>query len=310
MTRSVTVSGRAQGEWLRGSGADGLSAETIAALAAHPRFDEAIRLVAAGMVRLHRGNRLVSTLVSDRGRFVIGYLCVYLHYFGDDGHGPGLTTSRMRALCVEQKLCSGNRAEAVLALMRLAGYLAAAPASADRRMRLLVPTDRLLSSLRERWANQFEAMRRVLPEGDRALAALGRPEFTPAFVRHLSIRFFAGFRLLDQAPDLELFMERNAGIVVLLHLALTGAQSGPFPPEGPIPVSISAIAARFGVSRSHVRKLLRDAGDAGLIHRPDADGSHIGLSPRLVKAVRVFLAAALLFLAHCAAAAIDEIDAV
>ena len=29
---------------------------------------------AAGTVRLHRGNRLLNTLVSDRGRFVIGYL--------------------------------------------------------------------------------------------------------------------------------------------------------------------------------------------------------------------------------------------
>jgi hypothetical protein len=279
-------------------------------LAAHPRFDEAIRLVAAGTVRLHRGNRLLNTLVSDRGRFVIGYLAVYLHHFGgNDGQDPGLTVSRMRALCVEQKLCSGNRAEAVLALMRLVGYLAAAPASADRRVRLLVPTDRLISSLHERWANQFEAMRRVLPEGDRALAALHRPEFTPAFVRQLSLHFLAGFRLMHQAPDLELFMERDAGIVVLLDLALAGPPAGFFPPEDPIPVSISAMASRFGVSRSHVRKLLRDAGDAGLIHRLDADGSHVGLSPRLVGAVRDFLAAVLLFLAHCAAVAVDEIDA-
>lgn len=289
--------------------AGGPSAQDVAALAAHPRFDEAIRLMAAGTVRLHRGNRLLNALVNDRGRFVISYLAVYLHYFGDARHGPGLTTSRMRALCVEQKLCSGNRAEAVIALMRLFGYLAGNPASADRRMRLLVPTDRLVASLRERWANQFEAMRRVLPEGDRALAALSRPEFTPAFVRQLSVPYLAGFRFVHQVPDLELFMERNAGFVVLLDLALAGPQGGVFPPTGPIHVSISALAGRFGVSRSHVRKLLRDAGDLGLIHRIDTDGSLVSLTERLAGAVRAFFATVLLFLAHCATAALDEIEA-
>ncbi len=309
MTGYATDAARTQESELPRFSVDGPSAEEIAALAAHPRFDEALRLLAGGTVRLHRGNRLLNTLVNDRGRFVIGYLAVYLHHFGDDRHGPGLTMSRMRAICVEQKLCSGNRAEAVLTLMRLFGYLSGEPYSADRRMRLLVPTDRLVASLRERWANQFEAMRRVLPEGDRALAALDRPEFMPAFVRQLSIYFLAGFRLVDLVPDLELFTERNAGLVVLLDLALAGPQDETFPSGGPIPVSISAIAGRFGVSRSHVRKLLRDAGEAGLVQRLDADGSHIQLSPRLVAAMRGFFAAALLFLAHCAAGAVDEIEA-
>ncbi|MGO4831921.1 hypothetical protein AB4144_06425 [Rhizobiaceae sp. 2RAB30] len=289
--------------------AGGPSAREVIALTAHPRFDEAIRFMAGGTVQLHRGNRLLNTLVNDRGRFVIGYLAVYLHHCGDDRHGPGLTMSRMRAICVEQKLCSGNRAEAVMALMRLFGYLSGEPASADRRMRLLVPTDRLVASLRERWTNQFEAMRRVLPEGDRALAALDRPEFMPAFVRQLAVPYLAGFRFMDQVPDLGLFMERNAGLVILFDLALAGPQGGAFPPTGPIPVSISALAGRFGVSRSHVRKLLRDAGDLGLIHRIDTGGSLVSLTERLAEAVRAFFATALLFLAHCAAAAVDEIEA-
>jgi hypothetical protein len=239
---------------------------------------------------------------------VIAYFALYLHSFRrDDDPHAGLSVSRMKALCVEQQICSANRAEAVMAVMRLFGYLVPAPRSEDRRLRLLVPTDRLIASLHQRWENQFEAIRLVLPEGADALAALRRPEFTPAYAGQLVEHFLRGYRFLDHAPDMQQFFDRNAGMVILFNLMLSGEPGDSFPPARPVPVSISGLSSRFGVSRAHVRKLLRDAQEGGLIERRDPDESRVVLLPRLTETTRTFFANTSLFVAHCARAALAEI---
>jgi hypothetical protein len=284
-------------------GADGPPLEAIAALQAHPRFSEAIRSIASNAVARYQGNRLLNTLVNDRGRLLIGYLAMYLHHSSDDGR-PGLTLGRMKALCVEQNICSANRAEAIVMMMRLFGYLAPASGAEDRRMRLLVPTERLTETLEQRWRDMFEAAEMLMPEGTDALMAMRRPQFVAGFAIELVKHFLAGFRFLDHAPGLELFAERNGGLTALLGIALAGETGDTFPPKRPVPVSISGIAGRFGVSRVHVRKLLRDAQATGLIERAGADENLVVLSARLNVAIEVFFASSLLYFAHCSQAAI------
>jgi DNA-binding GntR family transcriptional regulator len=77
------------------------------------------------------------------------------------------------------------------------------------------------------------------------------------------------------------------------------------PPRRPVPLSISAVANRFGVSRPHVRTLLRDAEDAGLIRREDA--GHVLVLPRLAESAEIFFATALLFVVMCAHEAHEEV---
>jgi hypothetical protein len=104
---------------------------------------------------------------------------------------------------------------------------------------------------------------------------------------------------------MELFLDRNAGLMVLFTILLAGTGGDTMPPRRPAPLSISAIASRFGVSRPHVRTLLRDAEDAGLIRREDA--GHVTVLPRLAEAVEIFFATALLFVAMCAHDAHEEV---
>src|SRR5439155_347022 len=149
----------------------------MAALMRHPRFAEAIRIVAAGIVTLYRNNPKFNQVLPDRGRFLISVFALHLH-FGAEPDNPrsGLTVSRMRALCAKQKVCSPGRAEAALMLMRRFGYLAPAPDETDRRLRRLVPTERLIELHRARCAFIFEATAKLLPEGADALAALRSPQ--------------------------------------------------------------------------------------------------------------------------------------
>jgi hypothetical protein len=149
-----------------------LSPAAVAALAEHPQFAAAMRALLAANVELYRGNRVLNYVGYDRGRLVVGILALYLHVARDPADPTsGLTAQRLKALCVEQDVCSAGRARAMLSLLHLFGYLAAAPGT-DGRYKLLAPTDRLLTYLRERWGAMLSALALVLPEGAAAHAAL------------------------------------------------------------------------------------------------------------------------------------------
>jgi hypothetical protein len=283
--------------------------ETLQAARAHPAFPEAARKVATGFVDLYQGNRLLNTIVNDRGRMLVGYFAIYLHLFGPpDDPTPGLTVSRMKKLCSELGICSPGRAETMLILMRMFGHLEAAPAVADRRRRLLVPSRRLLESVQVRWQMQFEAMAQVLPEIAAASAVVRQADFTAALIRLLGERFIAGLRLVEHAPGFELFADRNAGVLIAYSLLLSGERGDAFPPQRPVRLSISAAARRFGVSRVHVRKLLRDAEEQGYLGRAGSADGEVLLQPRFMDATLDFIAGAFLYLGHCAVTAVDEAE--
>jgi AraC-like DNA-binding protein len=276
-----------------------VDAKSLAALQAHPRFNDAWRIAITGFIEMWQRNRLLNTVVNDRGRLLIGLYAVYFHLltWPNDAR-TGLTMSRMVALCSEQKFCSPGRAKAILMLMRMFGYLAPASGEADRRLRRLVPTERLMALHRERNRRIFGATAVVMPECAEAFAAQSHPDFTALFVHRYCEQLLAGFRFIDVVPDLQLFIERNGGTMVLCSLLLAGGADESFPPISPVTISASALSRRFGVSRSHVRRLLQDAERQELLQR--LEGDRIRLVPRLTQASSDFIGTQFLLVAHCA----------
>jgi hypothetical protein len=294
--------------WLHLSAASG----TAGLVQSHPRFHEAVRAAVGDLIEMHNGNGLPNRVVNDRGRVIASLIVLYLHFAPPsegEGGAAGLTASRFQALCIELELCSPGRARALLALMRYAGYLVPALGrAADRRQRRLVPTDRLIELHRQRWARNFEAIALVMPEkGCKALEAHGRPGFTAAFVRHLGAMYLAGFRPLYHAPDLQRLVESNAGLLVIASLFLAATDDRLMMSDGTVvPVSMSALSARFGIARTHARKLMVDAAGAGLVRRTSGSETVVVL-PRLIEAVGDIFAAMFAIQAHCADAAAEEI---
>ena len=280
-----------------------LAQAEIDAIRADPRFAEAIRVFAQGMISIYRGNRLLNALINDRGRMVIGYLALYLHDGGaPDGRGSGFGVGQLKALCAATGMASPGRTAAMLALMRVSGYIESGRAPDDMRRHILLPTQRLRETHRERWRCVADAVRVVRPE----LAAafdIGDPEFEAAYVRHTADYFIKGMRVIDVAPELLLFSDRNAGMMILFSLLLSGEAGDTVPPQRPVSISISALASRFGVSRVHVRSLFREAEAAGLIAR---DESHLVFKPTLIEACVNFFATTLLFVGYCAVRAAAE----
>ena len=283
-----------------------LAPAAVAALCEHPRFAAAMRALLADNVRLYRGNRILNYVGYDRGRLIVGILALYLYVTRrDDDPGSGLTAQRLKALCVEQDVCSAGRARAMLSLLQLFGYIERAPA-ADGRYKQLAPTPLLTSFLRERWSAMLGATALVLPEVAAARTALAREDFLAALVRGVIDQFRTGIRTLAITPALRPFAEHNAGLMILSSLALAGADDDTMPPSAPVRMSISELARRFSVSRTHVLRLFRDAGAHGLIERGTAGQETITFTPVLSDALRKSVAMLFLFFAHCGRTALAE----
>jgi hypothetical protein len=274
--------------------------EAIAALRAQPGFAGAMRASALSLTEMYQGSHLLNWLMDDRARLLFGYLTLYLHYTRDPADpSSGVTPTRMKIMSAKQGICSPGRVTAMLSLMRFGGYLEA-DSSADRRQRRLVPTDKLLDMLRARWRVHFGAMAPLMPDGAAMVAALADRDFGQRLIVGISERFLAGFRFLTQAPGLGLFAERNAGMLILASLLTAGESDDTMPPQRAVPISISALARRFSVSRPHVLKLIRDAATAGLIERTGADGGYVIIQPLLADAAQNFFATMYLIFADCA----------
>lgn len=284
------------------------SPEAVMALRAHPEFPEALRMMMRDIVGIYQGSRALNQVLNDRGRVVFGILAFYLHFSRDPMDSTsGLTAGRMKSLCAETGLCSPGRATAMLLLMRYADYLAPAQNERDRRMRLLVPTERMIQSQCERLSCHFRAMSLLMPEGAQGLANLPRNDFVAAMARQFGESFCAGFRILDYSPALYPLAERNAGMMILFTLLLAAEPDDKMTMGRPVSVSISALSQRFGVSRPHVLKLLRDADSMNFISRTGNDGDRIVILPALSEAMQDFVATTFLFLGQCVRQSLREI---
>jgi hypothetical protein len=275
------------------------STAAIAALRTHPGFQAAMREDVRTTLALYSSNRLINSLMNDRARALFTQVALHLHYAPRVDGNSRLTISAMKDLCADGGLCSRGRCEAMLVLMRAAGFFAAAP-NDDRRRRPLAPTEKLLRLQRERWAGHFVAMRHVFPEAGDYLALLNNPAFVGKYAFEVGGGWLAGVRILEHSQELHVLTERSAGMIILYSLCAGGPVDGPFPPRDPVPLSINALASAFAVSRKHVLTLIRDSETAGLLLRGGATNNEITILPRAREGLEAFFAAMLLYLATCA----------
>jgi hypothetical protein len=285
---------------------EAVSPAALARLQAHPQFQAAAASSMRGSIEVHQSGGLANWILSDRARAAFGHSVLYLHAISrpDD---PRLTPANVKQLAVATGLCSSGRAAAMLALMRVAGFLAQTPPTSDRRVRRLVPTEKLMAMQRTRLRLQFEAMAMMLPSAQQALPLFGRSEFELALARAIGDSFVSGTRMLAHAPDLQPLADRSAGIVVLFSLLLASYEAGAFVVNRPIALSIAALSRQFRVSRSQILRVLREAEARKFITRTGASYENVVVLPKLKQDILALVATAFLFLADAADKAMAEL---
>jgi hypothetical protein len=278
-------------------------------LRAHPAFPGTVATFASSLIDTYSGSALLNLLMADRGRLLIGLFVLYLDVLplpGSDRRGA--TLHAVQELCRRTGLCSPGRAASVLAAMRFGRYIVPRTDPEDGRRRLLVPTPVLIRAQLDNWVRQFEAMAPLFPTAVAVLPQLEQPGFRTAFLRALGTHFLAGFRVLDHVPVLTPLADSNACLLMLSNLALqqlAGMERDAGKFAAMVPLSVSALSRRFRVSRAHVRNLLVDAEQAGLIEQAPRTEGIVALLP-LVEALLQFYGVLFILFDRCAAAARHE----
>jgi DNA-binding MarR family transcriptional regulator len=256
-------------------GAPRLSVEDIVG---HPRFPEARKVYLDRFLEVYGGDPFLVRLLIESGRFCVYNLTVVLEAAHDPARREtwptvGLLKQNMAML----GLASGRHVDDLIGRLCAVGHMELRPSDQDRRVRILNPTEKLRAHDRDWLAAHYAPLTVLYPEHDYGPVMRRDPNFQKVHRRTCVPFMPLGAKLLLAVPDMLLFLDRAAGYMVLAAL-LQAALAQPDHPHAAVPYA--DIGDRFGVSRTHVRRLLAAAEKAGLVKLQARGGRRVEILPR------------------------------
>ncbi|MHB8885307.1 MAG: hypothetical protein ACYC5H_09500 [Methylovirgula sp.] len=183
-------------------------------------------------------------------------------------------------------LASPRRVTDLVSRLIKTGYLEQILVAKDRRVRILRPTKKMVAQDQDWLVSHYMPLQVLFPKPGYVHIIERDLEFQRA-QRLVSASFFpfAAQTLAHHAAMMQ-FMIREGGIMILIKLIdLAGPKA-----DTTREIVYSDIGARFGVSRTQVRKLLQAAEKAGLVHLIERRARFVQLTPRLIEAFDRFVA--------------------
>jgi hypothetical protein len=229
---------------------------------AHPRFPGVRGAYVEAVLKLYEGDTFLTRLVLEAARTVIFAIIISLDArYDESDRATWPTISLLKQQMTHFGLASPRRIEDLVARLIHTGFLETRPAKRDGRMRLLVPTDRMLEADQNWLSAHYLPLNLMFPDPGYPQPMRNDRSFQRA-QRLLAIEFLGhGAQIMAGNPNMLMFLTRDAGATILMKLIqIAGRGEG-----GVSELSHEAIGALFGVSRTHVRKLLQDAAQLGLV---------------------------------------------
>ena len=234
------------------------------------------------MLALYEGKPFLNRLLLEASRTVLGIVIICLYAGYDEADRSTWPTLRLIAgTMASHGLASPSRVQDLVSRLVKAGYLEQRAAPQDRRVRIITPTKRMIAQDQDFLVSHHLPLQIMFPDPGYALVMTRDPAFQLK-QRLVSKDLFAvGAQILAGNPIMMLFQGRDAGVMILIKMIeMAGRQSG----DGPIEISYSDLGVRFGVSRTHVRKLLVAAEEMELVRLSKARGRFVELMPPLLQA--------------------------
>jgi hypothetical protein len=255
----------------------------------HARFQEAYDCFVDELLALYGDDRRLIRGLVEYVRAVTFMIIVCLDAARDPNDpSTDVTLARLRTALAPMGITDGRRIAELVNGLELDGFLTRELSLADRRTHILRPTEKMLAADRE-WLATFHAPLAVLyPDEPAYQAAMARdPAYQVAYRRiSLSTVGFAE-KIISSNPPIAFFLSHDVGIrVLMVMMAMVRGKIPPRAPRG----SYTIAAARAGVSRTHVRNLMRAAADLGLVTLPSPSARHLELLPPLQEAVTRWIA--------------------
>ena len=264
---------------------------------AHPRFPFARDEFVKGILALYEHKPFLNRLLLEASRTVLMSVIMCLHARYDEADRKTWPTLRLVAdSMAEHQLASPSRVQDLVSRLVKTGYVEQRAAPQDRRVRLLFPTKKMIAQDQDFLVSHHLPLQILFPDPGYALVMTRDPAFQLK-QRMVSRDLFAlGAKILHGNPIMMLFQSRDAGIMILIKMIdRAGQKRG----DAPLQISYSDLGDRFGVSRTHVRKLLEEAQELDLVRLTKTDGQFVELLPPVLQAFDRLVAEAISGLDLC-----------
>jgi DNA-binding MarR family transcriptional regulator len=248
---------------------------------AHPRFPLARDEFVSAILTLYEHKPLLNRLLLEASRtvLVIIIMCLYARYKEDD-RATWPTLRLVADAMAEHRLASASRVHDLVSRLVQIGYLEQRAAPLDGRVRILIPTRKLIAQDQDFLASHYLPLQILFPDPGYGPIMTRDPAFQLKQRRVSRDLFALGAEILAGNPDMMLFQRRDAGIMVLIKMIqMAGRES-----TEPLEVSYSDLGKRFGVSRTHVSNLLLEVEQAGLVRLGKGRNRFVEMTPQLLQA--------------------------
>lgn len=252
---------------------------------------EARKLYVSRFLALYDRDPFMARLLIETGRFLVYHVAVILGAAQDSARRETwLTVGRLKKVMAMFGAGTDRHIDQIVGRLYAVGFLISEAAEQDRRVRILKPTEKMLAHDRAWLAAHYAPLTIVSRFADYDPVMHEDPAYQTGN-RKIAVAFlpFSG-KLLAVAPELLLFFKHAGGHMVsasLLHAAMATADSH-------ASLSYADIGERFGISRTHVRGIIVEAQDAGLVRLGGRGGDRVEVLPALLQSYDRGLAAGML----------------
>ena len=249
----------------------------------HPRFFDGLFKYDELIPDYFAHNLVLNRVVTEAWRFEMLVYALHLHDTRDPADPrTGLTAGRLQALCAANVCASPGRVLAILGIMQLAGYLKRVRSTIDSRIVHLVPSNHFVAIV-EGWNGAIlHIIDAISPADALARDYAARPRFGQDMRQLGAETVIGGWKLLDPFPEVAHFISRDGGWMLLLRCVALALAPSAGAEIAPVSLALDTFGKTFGVSRSHLRRVLESAYAAGLLEAPPRNGADIRLAPHLV----------------------------
>jgi hypothetical protein len=244
-----------------------------------PNLPAARKTYLDGLLAVYGDHPFLVRLLIEAGRLSIFQMIATLEAAQDPARRETwLTVGRLKEKMLAYGLGSGRHVDDLIGRLCAVGFLALRPSERDRRIRILTAAETLWAHHRDWLAAHFAPLAVLYPQHGYESVLRRDPAFHHHFRRAGAETLPLGAMLFLAAPDMLLFLRHAGGLMVLAAL-LRAAMSGGSGTHAAVPYG--DLGERFGISRTHVRRLLSDAAAAGLVRLHARGGRCVELLPRL-----------------------------
>lgn len=265
----------------------------VAEVRAHPQFGATRRrfLLAFAADPHARGNIPVTRLLSDPGRIALFSVIISLYFqYDPQDRATWPTIGLVRKIFLPFGLSSARRLDAILARLHGIGLIAQIESPADRRLRLVLPTERMLDLDLDMLARQFSCLEAFLPGTDIGGPLRAGDRRYQRALRHVASRTRAlAQRPLELSGRLRPILARQDGIKLLAPYLVAAHDGDP----RRVSLSFEVLGTRSHTSRTHIRNLFSELAELGLVRQHRPGGHDLELLPELLDLADNFVASAI-----------------